>query len=629
MGDRLTTEHFEAIDTDDVNLSYERFCDIVKRNMSNHLPSKRVRIDDCRRSHRHTPKPWWTTWLTELWDIRCIAYHLFCSNSTVDKHESREQFKVAQYTFDQAVKDAKRQYWLHQQRHLLTINQNSELWKSMGNVGIRTSSNKDIPWEVVHSDGSLSTLKAEVLEQWKSDFEQLLNSNDADPHLTSDINRQEIDTQSLNCETLSAHRGKALGDDGIPVEILNNRNCIVYLTRLFNTCLRSSTVPELWSRGIIKPILKNCNDDPRDPLNYRGITITSSVYKLYCSILNKRLANWFKIHGIICDEQNGFRAGRSTIDHTCSISYIVETRLKKKQDTHVAFIDFSMAYDRIDRKLLWHKLEQFGISGDFLKTLQALYADVKCSVRVNNTLTDWFNVSMGLKQGCILSPQLFNAFLNGLTQCINELHCGVEYGDNSISMLLYADDIILIANDEHKFQRMLDVLDEYCKTWRLTINPNKSKIVHFHRKSCPRSTQQFHCGNKAIEIVSSYKYLSLVLNEFLDFRITAKVVSQSASRALGLLISKDKAFGGMPYECFSKCYDALVQSIINYGAAVWGSTGYSCIAAVQNRPCRYFMGLGKYAPSPAIQGDMGWSLPEHRQWMCVIRQWCRMINMNV
>ena len=61
---------------------------------------------------------------------------------------------------------------------------------------------------------------------------------------------------------------------------------------------------------------------------------------------------------------------------------------------------------------------------------------------------------MGLKQGGILSPQLFNAFLNRLTQCINDLHCGVEYEDNSISMLLYADDIILIASDEHKLQRM-------------------------------------------------------------------------------------------------------------------------------------------------------------------------------
>ena len=168
----------------------------------------------------------------------------------------------------------------------------------------------------------------------------------------------------------------------------------------------------------------------------------------------------------------------------------------------MAFIDFSKAYDRIDRTLLCHKVEQFGISGDFFKTLQALYADVKCSVRVTNTLTDGFNVSMGLKQGCILSPQLFNAFLNGLTLCINELHCGVEYGDNSISMLLYADDIILIVSDEHKLQRMLDVLDEYCKTWRLTINPNISKIVHFRRKSCLDPHNNFTVAIKLLKLLA-------------------------------------------------------------------------------------------------------------------------------
>ena len=93
-------EQFEAINTDDANLSYERFCDILKRNMSNHLSSKRVRVDGCGWSYRHTPKPWWTTRLTELWDTRCIAYHLYCSNSTADKRENHEQLKVAQYTFD-------------------------------------------------------------------------------------------------------------------------------------------------------------------------------------------------------------------------------------------------------------------------------------------------------------------------------------------------------------------------------------------------------------------------------------------------------------------------------------------------------------------------------------------------
>ena len=108
----------------------------------------------------------------------------------------------------------------------------------------------------------------------------------------------------------------------------------------------------------------------------------------------------------------------------------------------------------------------------------------------------------------------------------------------------------------------------------------------------------------------------------------SKIVAQSASRALGLLISKSKSLGGMPYECFSKCYDATVQSIIDYSAAVWGTKSISSISAVQNRACRFFLGFGRYAPKAAINGDMSWPAPEHRQWMCITRKWCRLINLD-
>ena len=93
-------------------------------------------------------------------------------------------------------------------------------------------------------------------------------------------------------------------------------------------------------------------------------------------------------------------------------------------------------------------------------------------------------------------------------------------------------------------------------------------------------------------------------------------------------MSNDKTFGRLPFECYRKCYDALVQSVINYAAAIWGSSNFSSISAVQNRACRFFQSLGKYASNPAVQGDMGWILPEHRQWICVIRQFYRMVNMD-
>ena len=79
---------------------------------------------------------------------------------------------------------------------------------------------------------------------------------------------------------------------------------------LFNKCFSIGTMPEEWSRGI-NPILKNPKTDARDvPNNYRGITITSSVYKLYCQILNHRLTAWSEVNNVLCDEQNRFRPGR-------------------------------------------------------------------------------------------------------------------------------------------------------------------------------------------------------------------------------------------------------------------------------------------------------------------------------
>ena len=97
--------------------------------------------------------------------------------------------------------------------------------------------------------------------------------------------------------------------------------------------------------------------------------------------------------------------------------------------------------------------------------------------------------------------------------------------------------------------------------------------------------------------------------------VTVKLIAQPASRALGLLITKDKALGGMPYQCFSKCYDAIVQSTLNSGAPIYGTSTFSCIDTVQNRACRYFLGLGKYAPNTAINGDMCWSMPQQNQWI--------------
>ena len=144
-------------------------------------------------------------------------------------------------------------------------------------------------------------------------------------------------------------------------------------------------------------------------------------------------------------------------------------------------------------------------------------------------------------------------------------------------------------------------------------------LQHIHN----RTGFIFTCGNSQLNIVDGYTYLGLYLSEFLDYNITAKRISQSASRALGLLIAKVKCNGDLPYDVFSKLFDTMVWPVIAYGAAVWGDKSFACINAVQNRAMRFYMGLGKYTPNAAVQGDMGWLPPIVKQWKAIGQQWFR------
>jgi hypothetical protein len=107
---------------------------------------------------------------------------------------------------------------------------------------------------------------------------------------------------------------------------LRNANAKQYLHALFQSCFESGMVPDIWCKGIIKPIPKGSTSDRRNPVDYRGLTLASAIYKLYCGILNTRLSTWAEAEGLLVDEQNAFRKGRSTIDHLSTLTNIIEHR---------------------------------------------------------------------------------------------------------------------------------------------------------------------------------------------------------------------------------------------------------------------------------------------------------------
>ncbi len=133
----------------------------------------------------------------------------------------------------------------------------------------------------------------------------------------------------------------------------------------------------------------------------------------------------------------------------------------------------------------------------------------------------------------------------------------------------HLDDLCFICDSEECFQEMLNILHTWCECWSIVVNVKKTQIVHCSPMCIQPTAYHFKIGDQTILLKDRYKYLGRIFTEFLDYNVTAKMVGRSAGHTLGLLISKTKEYGRMPYECFTKLYDSLVQPIQNYGASIW------------------------------------------------------------
>ena len=595
-------------DSQDIDYVYSQFRECIHGEMKSKIPYKSVILNDFKNSTKHrSRKPWWNDDLSILWNEQLIAEKEWCKSTDTRRASEKSKYLDKRKRFDKAIQQTKRKWWLFQQNELLNLRTNNckQFWKRIGNIGIAYEKKDNIPWEVVTVNGSVSD-KEVVLDTWAKAFSSLLNNEEvnSDDNLivnekcdnnaqeTIEVYNMDITTQEIEHVLLQANKGKAQGTDNIPIEVLQNEHCKLFMYKLFHTCFITSKIPAMWKQGIINPIPKCTTSDPRDPYNYRGITITCAMYKLYCSILNERLTKWADSLNVLEDEQNGFRKNRSCLDHLYTLTNIIESRKLRRQNTFVAYVDFSKAYDRLHRDLLWYKLRKMGLHGNLLDALKSLYSGVSGSVRLNGHMSEWFNINTGLKQGCVISPLLFNLYVNDIAQNIKSLDKGININNTQVSILQYADDIALIAANEIDLQCMLNCLGTWCTKYKMAVNMTKTQIVHYRTPSIQQTSFTFKIHNSVLEVSNTYKYLGLYLNEFLDFNQTAKQVAKSAGRALGLLIAKSKAYGGMPYEVYTQLYDSMVDSIISYGSAIWGNREYTCISAIQNKACRFFLGLG-------------------------------------
>ena len=252
---------------------------------------------------------------------------------------------------------------------------------------------------------------ATVLASTVSQLDEMTNAK-LDEDIPEALFNEAISTQEVIASIGKLKSGKSSGPDKIIGEMLKHANDVVidFLVTLFNKLFDHGTFPQEWSKSIIVPIHKK--GEVNQPDNYRGIALTSVISKVYTHILNKRLSEWAEMEGKIVEEQAGFRADYSTVDHIFTLYAIVQKFLLRHTKLYVAFVDFKKAFDSVNRNALWSVLRKSGVKGKLYKALRGIYDSVVACVRDKCSYSDYFDCPRGVKQGCLLSPLMFSFFLS-------------------------------------------------------------------------------------------------------------------------------------------------------------------------------------------------------------------------
>ena len=160
-------------------------------------------------------------------------------------------------------------------------------------------------------------------------------------------------------------------------------------------------------------------------------------------------------------------------------------------------MDLEKAYDRVVREELWQVLSVYGLDNQLIQRVKSLHYNIKACVRVGGDLTDWFDITKGVRQGCVMSQSLFNLYMDS---CINKLaedECGTRIGNTQVSCLMYADDAVLLAPDDINLQSIVTRMSEVCLGKDLRMNADKCKVMVFEKSEC-KTTCEIKIDNMAL-----------------------------------------------------------------------------------------------------------------------------------
>lgn len=457
------------------------------------------------RKTRTIRKPWITEEILELIDER--RKH---KNSTDEG--GRVEYRRLKNEVDRKCKEAKER-WLHNKCKTV------ELCMAKGKVDAAyrkvkeiTMDKKSMCMNIKSSDGKPILGKAEKAERWKEHIEEVYKGEKLGEDILEseeDVNKDDLGDAILRAEFDRAlkdlSKNKASGIDDIRSELLLALGETT-LTRLFHLVCKmyeTGEVPSDFQKNLIIPIPKKQAADRCDC--YRTISLVPHACKILTKIIHRRMER--QIEDELGEDQFGFRRNVGTREAILTLRLILENRIQKNVPTFLAFVDLEKAFDNVDWNKLFKILKITGIKYKERRIIFNLYKNQTAVIRIEGYERE-AAVQKGVRQGCSLSPLLFNLYIEQAMKEIKEKFGeGITVQGEVVKTLRFADDIVILSESARDLEIVLNGMDVVLKNeYKMSINKSKTKFMECSRKRSGKAND-IRLGSEKLDEVDGFSYL--------------------------------------------------------------------------------------------------------------------------